>query len=244
MNLEKKLDEIIKRLNKIEEKISNIESIIDVVSERLNLLGVKFENRSKEDDTILDTKADIDLIKQLNQKIISFEEFQLNYEKAVLMKESYDKRLNILIHGILEDNNNVWEKREKTIKKFQDFLKNGLKINLTEIKLSDIHRIPQQPITKNGRPVHRPIIVKLLTIHDKNLIFKSAKNLSQYNAMRKESGSTNLNIYITDHLPAKFQEQRKLLIRHYKEAKKNKKKTIWKALDGNYTLFIDNKQVD
>ena len=188
------------------------DSKIDAVSERLNLLEVKFENRSKEVDTILDTKADIDLIKQLNQKIISFEEFQSNYEKALLMKESYDKRLNILIHGIQEDNNNVWEKREKTIEKFQDFLKNGLKINSNEIKLSDIHRLPQQPITKNGRPVHRPITVKLLTIHDKNLIFKSTKNLGQYNAMRKKSGSTNLNTYITDPLPAKFQEQRKLLL--------------------------------
>ena len=55
--------------------------------------------------------------------------------------------------------------------------------------------------------------------------------------------STNLNTYITDHLPATFQEQRKLLLAHYKEVKKNKK-TIWKALDGNYPLFIDNKQVD
>ena len=118
MTLEKKLDEIIKRLNKIEEKISSIDSKIDVVSERLNLLEVKFENRSKEVDIILDNKADVDLIKQLNKKIKSFEEFQLNYEKALLMKESYHKRLNILIHGIKEDNNNVWEKREKTIKKF------------------------------------------------------------------------------------------------------------------------------
>ena len=185
MNLEKKLDEIIKRLNKIEEKISNIDSKIGAVSERLNLLKVKFENRSKEVDTILDTKADIDLIKQLNQKIISFEEFQSNYEKALLMKESYDKKLNILIYGIQEDNNNVWEKREKTIEKFQDFLKNGLKIDPNEIKLSDIHRLPQQPITRNGRP-DRPIIVKLLTIHDKNVIFKSAKNLGPYNACVKK----------------------------------------------------------
>ena len=75
---------------------------------------------------------------------------------------------------------NIWEKREKTIEKFQDFLKNGLKINPNEIKLSDIHRLPQQPITKNGRPVHGPIIVTFLTIHDKNLIFKSTKNLGPY----------------------------------------------------------------
>ena len=38
----------------------------------------------------------------------SFEEFQLNYEKALLMKESYDKQLNILIYGIQKNNNNVW----------------------------------------------------------------------------------------------------------------------------------------
>ena len=39
------------------------------------------------------------------------------------MKESYNKRLNIFIRRVQEDNNNVWEKREKTIEKFQDFLR-------------------------------------------------------------------------------------------------------------------------
>ena len=42
------------------------------------------------------------------------------------MKESYDKRLNNLIHGNQEVNNNVWEKREKTIEKFR-FFKEGFK---------------------------------------------------------------------------------------------------------------------
>ena len=41
------------------------------------------------------------------------------------MKESYDKRLNILIHGIQEDNNNVWEKRKKLLRIFfKESLKN------------------------------------------------------------------------------------------------------------------------
>ena len=62
--------------------------------------------------------------------------------------------------------------------------------------------------------------------------------------MRKESKSTNLNTYITDHLPVKFQKQRKLPLPYYKEAKENEKKTVWKALDSNYTLFIDSKKVD
>ena len=80
-----------------------------------------FENESKEIDNILNTIADIDRIKQLKEKIKSFKELQLNCEKALLMQEYYDKKLNILIHGIEENNNDVWEKREKTNKKFQDF---------------------------------------------------------------------------------------------------------------------------
>ena len=51
---------------KIEDKISNIDSKIDVVSERLNLLEVNFENKNKEVDTVLNTTANIELIKQLN----------------------------------------------------------------------------------------------------------------------------------------------------------------------------------
>ena len=87
-------------------------------------------------------------------------------------------------------------KEKKLLKNFRIFEKNGFKIDPNKIKLSDIHRLPQQPITKNCTLVHRPIIVKLLTIHDKNLIFKSAKNLGPYNAMRKESGSTYQSKYL------------------------------------------------
>ena len=75
MSVEKKLDEIIKRLNQVEDKVSNSDCKIDIVNERLNLLEVKFENRSKEIDITLNITVDIDLIKQLNQKIKSFEEF-------------------------------------------------------------------------------------------------------------------------------------------------------------------------
>ena len=79
---------------------------------------------------------------------------------------------------------------------------------------------------------------------DRNLIFKSALNRNEYNDKRKSNESINFNAYITDHLFEKFQRQRKLLLPLYKEAKKNKPKTVWKALDVNYTLFIRNKKVD
>jgi len=65
------------------------------------------------------------------------------------MQESYNKRLNILIHGIEEDENQVREKRETTIEKFEKFRTDGLNIDPDNIEVADIHRLPQYPITKN-----------------------------------------------------------------------------------------------
>ena len=79
---------------------------------------------------------------------------------------------------------------------------------------------------------------------DKNEIFKNAKNLKDYNNQLKEDNSNNPTVYITEHLPHNFQQQWKLLLPQFKEAKKKKQKAVWKALNGNYTLFIDDKQVD
>jgi len=56
------------------------------------------------------------------ERIELLKKFKLDYEYTIIMKESYDKRLNVLIHGIAEDQGNIWEKCETTIEKFQDFL--------------------------------------------------------------------------------------------------------------------------
>ena len=62
-------------------------------------------------------------------------------------------------------------------------------------------------------------------------------NNKAYNAVRHLKEKELLYIYINEHLLKKFQEQRKLLLPAYKEAKKNKKKIMWKTMNGNYTLW-------
>ena len=108
----------------------------------------------------------------------------------------------------------------------------------------DIHRLPQYPVRKNGRPFSRPIIVKLLTMHDKHLIFKSVKHLQSFNNAQKNEDQSVPYVYVTEHLPKKFQDQRKQLLPIFNDARKNKKKVYWKAIDGNYTLFVEGKQID
>ena len=163
----------------------------------------------------------------MNQKIKKLESMIESYEKSAVMQESYDKRLNILIHGIKEDNDSSWEKHDTTVTKFQEFLKKGLKIDDPEdIEFVDIHRLPQYLVKKNDWPFSRPIIVKLLTMHDKHLIFKSVKHLQSFNNVQKNEDQSVPYVYVTEHLPKKFQDQRKQLLPIFNDVRKNKKKSL------------------
>ena len=164
------------------------------------------------------------------------------------MKESYSKRFNVLIHGLPEDDINPWEKYETTSNRFRNFLKKGLKIdNPMEIPIADIHRLPQRPIYVNGKRKCRPIIVKLTCAMDKSKIFRSAKNLKDYNTNRASSSSDddnltrpkNLPAYITDHLPKEFLAQKRARIPKFLAAKRTGSKTSWRIEDGCYNLYVD-----
>ena len=54
----------------------------------------------------------------------------------------------------------VWEKKETTLLMFKIFLQEGLNLNLQDINIIDIHRLLQRPISKQGKRLIRPIIVK------------------------------------------------------------------------------------
>ena len=67
------------------------------------------------------------------------------------MTEFYEKRLNVLIGGIPESSDNVWEAPIKTLRLIHNFINDGLKISdPMAIQLADYHRLPQRPLFKNG----------------------------------------------------------------------------------------------
>ena len=102
-------------------RISNIDKKLDNVSLRLDLLELEFKNKCHEIDK-MKIKAEAASIEQLKERIVFFEIFKLNYENAKVMQESYNKRLNILVHGVKEDRDNAWETRGRTIQKFEKSL--------------------------------------------------------------------------------------------------------------------------
>ena len=152
------------------------------------------------------------------------------------MQESYNKRLNMLIHGIEEDEDSVSKSHQKTLEKFDEFLKNALEMDADDIEVADIHRFPQTPQSRKGVRVNRPVIVKLSHAMDKKQFFSNLKRLKSFNTMKRTANKST--IFVTEHLPKVFLQQKKLLI-----AKENKQKTSRRAEDDKYVLYVDNEKV-
>ena len=168
--------------------------------------------------------------------------------KDSLMRESYNKRLNLLIHGLAETEGTVLEARDQIQLIYNDFMIKGLQLDPVSIPLVKIHRLPQQPVVRGGVNIARPIIIKLNNAMDKHKIMSNLSNLKAYNLARQNEQQTAAtpprfpkSVYITEHLPKEFQEQRKRLLPRFKEAKKPGQKTKWAITNGFYCLYVDDK---
>ena len=165
----------------------------------------------------LKTKATEQVIDDLEKRISHLEQFQHAAKCQEIANEANSKRLNLLIHGL--DENDVWEKKETDLLIFKIFLQEGLNLNLQDINIIDIHRLSQWPISKQGKRLIRPIIAKLSNFFEKQQILSACKFLKTFNDIRKVANSQS--VYVTEHLPKLFQEQKN----HYF---RNSKKPKWK----------------
>ena len=161
----------------------------------------------------------------LQDRISCLEKVCPDFQKEALVKETYSKRLNLLIHGIEEDQDNAWEAKDITTKLFNHFLQQALKFDPTSISVVDIHRLPQHPVYKNRIKVNRPIIIKFQNVMDKEKVTKSLTNLKHYNQQRKPTENEVPYVYVTDHLPKVFELQKKMLLPQFKLARKQNKRT-------------------
>ena len=153
------------------------------------------------------------------------------------MRDSYSKRLNILFHGA-EETVGSNETKEQTKTAFEILLKDAFELESDAIEIVDVHRLLQYPIKKQGKFVVIPIIAKVLTTFDKDLIFKNISKLKEYNENR---GS---EIFVTDHLPQLFYKQKKYHMSQFKQAQRREKETErWGVYDGQYCLYIGNKRI-
>ena len=112
----------------LDQKLDNLLIVMEGVTSRLDKLDMKFgklenginnlERKVEQRYDELKQATDIKIL-GLTEKIKQLENYKADSEKAALMQESCNKRLNILIHGIEEDDDCVWESHKKTLKKFR-----------------------------------------------------------------------------------------------------------------------------
>ena len=139
----------------------------------------------------------------------------------------------------------TWETRDKTEKTVREFFNNALNIKNSEnIKFADIHRMPKQPVLKNGKKIQLPIIIKLTNLFGKQLIYKSLKNLKLYNNELNLKPRFSGYIYITDHLPIEMLQQKKKLLSLFNKARQEGKRTSWKIVADEYRIYIDGINVN
>ena len=267
MTLNDQLSQIMNSISELSEKIDDLNCSMKELNTKICNIDEKFSNRCNKLETELKDKVNKTDFVMLEHKVKTLEcrisevlkcsDTQPNKteltslsdkvdsligaaEKEKLRSEAYSKRLNLLIHGIPENPNNVWETRATTHNYFQEFLYNGLNISDPEkLQLVDIHRLPQRPIYKEGTKINRPIIIKLQSVDDKHWLFSRLKYLKEYNAAKKKENTEAKPIYISEHLPKPYYEQKKKLLPLFKKAKEKKQKTTWAVSDGDYCLFID-----
>ena len=255
----------------MEAKLDAVASAIEILTERIGSIEAKFtlfESKFQkiEQQLSLNEEGITDLTKKLNEMVpkknfvdlcekVKYLEFVADEaKKGALQQESCNKRLNLLIHGV-EEKSSVWEDKTQTLVKLNKFLKEGLQIEPSSLQLVDMHRLPQRLLIIRVKRVTRSIIIKLKNASDKHRIMSNLKQayLKIYNQQKREdhscSSKTNNHqssrspVYVIEHLPQAFLQQKKFLLPAFKEARKLNKKTKWVAKNGEYCLFVDNERI-
>ena len=206
--MERKIDLILKKIEELDSKIvviDRLEQKIDSFQLQMSESEKKMKNHLNEFSQDLKLKASIEECENLRKRVDQLESQCNAFQKEATAKEFYDKRMILLIHGLKEKS--AWETKNETKSIFEEFSKAGLDLDASAVSLVDIHRLPQRPVTKNGKRVDRPIVIKVATEMDKARITGSLRKLKMFNEERKTDDPNTSYVFVTDHLPKRFELQ-------------------------------------
>ena len=147
------------RCSRLETDISSLDFEIKQISSRASVIECtmtsKFDKMEEkiELNTSFDAEKQADLLTRV-----------AHLEVDNLMRESCDKWLDLLVHGLEETDDNETKNQTKAI--FDKFLTKALGLAPDDIDAVDLHRLPQHPIRRESKKMNRPIIFKLLSTFD------------------------------------------------------------------------------
>ena len=239
-----KFDAILSAIEKLNEKVDRIEDIMDNFKIRLSQVESKLNERIEkvEKETVI-VPTIVNNYEKLKNRVHALEIINQQAQNENIMRDSYSKSMNLLIHG-LDESSEAWESKSQTRDTLSKFFSDGLQLDFNHISLVDYHRLPQRPIFKREKKITRPLIIKFANVFDKQALLHSAKNLKSYNSNRNSSSNNTQernrqSVYITDHLPKLFYQQKKELMPLFREARSDNKKTRWAIENGSYCLYVN-----
>jgi len=150
------------------------------------------------------------------------------------MHELRSKEFNLLFHGIpVNEKSETSETSEKIIR---TFISETLRLSASNVDrtiFSNVHRLPRKTsvITLSSSVTAPPIVVKFVTMKDRNSIFNLAFHARPFKCS------------ITKHLALAMQIQRRTLLKIAKKLYKQGKRIQWKIIDADYRLFADGELV-
>ena len=216
-------------LNRFILVITDIDEKWSVIFEyTINKLSFGDENAEFENAEFIDLKHQFEILQQekaADRKLINSQQSEITrlagqvegylqlVKREQLSRKAYSKCFNLLVHGIDEEENNAWETKSTTETKLKKFLIEGLNIeNVDDLQILDLHRLPQHPLYRNNTKVNRPIIFKLVSNYDKQLVMNSLKHLKVYIEARLNDNPDATKIYVSEHLPKALYLQKKQTI--------------------------------
>ena len=111
-SLENKLDSILTAIDNLATRTERIEMKIDNFKSRLNEIETGLKSRIDQSEINVKALLSDEDYRNLEKKINRIEHALQNKSNKDLMRESYSKRLNLLIHG-LKETKEAWETRPK-----------------------------------------------------------------------------------------------------------------------------------
>ena len=105
--MEQKLNMVLQGIENLTIRLDKLDAKIDSFSFRITKLEKNFDEQSHTLTKNLESKADRTDLIALDKRIQKIVNQQNAQEVKEVMQESYDKRLNVLLHGIEEDGDSV-----------------------------------------------------------------------------------------------------------------------------------------
>ena len=103
----KKLEKVFEAISMLTTRIDNLEKTVLNIGSRMDDSEKNVNEKFEDIYTRLNSETDKEEVKKLKIRLALLEDKNKYVETSAIMKESYEKRLNVMIHGIPENSDNV-----------------------------------------------------------------------------------------------------------------------------------------